>query len=286
MPAEEVIRVVKQDLRNPNLLFIGTETGIWFSLNEGQSWSRCMPGMPTVSVYDLFIHPRDGDLIAGTHGRSLWIMDDIGPLQQMTPRVMQSKAWLFEQRQATLWNNTSRGGQRGHFWFAGENPPTIRNRGELPRAAFDNSAMIHYYVGEIGTDSLVLEITDPAGKYARTVRLAPQKGIHRYLWDLQFDAIPYTAGEKQAIEAMFTDLMSRYPMNALRQAYTNFQRAATPLAQRRIVENLRTGVMSLPIPAEWGLPSASEGTYFLKLKWGGQEWKQTLRVREDPEEGR
>ncbi|MBV6426478.1 MAG: hypothetical protein KIPDCIKN_00990 [Haliscomenobacter sp.] len=286
LPAEEVIRVVKEDLRNPNLLFIGTETGVWFSLNAGESWARCMPGMPTVSVYDLFVHPRDGDLIAGTHGRSLWIMDDIGPLQQMTPRVMQSKAWLFEQRQATLWNNTSRGGQRGHFWFAGENPPSIRNRGELPRAAFDNSAMIHYYVGESGTDSLKLEISDPTGKYSRTVRLDPQKGIHRYLWDFQFDAVPYTSDQKQAIEAMFADLLARYPMNALRQAYTNYQRASTPLAQRRIIENLRTGVMSLPIPTEWGLPSASEGTYFLKLTWGSQEWKQTLRVRKDPEGGR
>ncbi|MBK8879499.1 MAG: hypothetical protein IPN74_13410 [Haliscomenobacter sp.] len=158
--------------------------------------------------------------------------------------MMQSKAWLFEQRQATLWNNTSRGGQRGHFWFAGENPPTIRNRGELPRAAFDNSAMIHYYVGDTGSDSLKLEISDPAGKYSRTVRLDPQKGIHRYLWDLQFDAVPYTSDQKQAIEAMFADLLARYPMNAVAAGVYEL--------------SLRTG--------------GFEGTYFLND--GSQEWKR------------
>ena len=125
LPKNEVVRVIREDLKNPNLLFIGTETGIFFSIDQGQTWDRFMSNLPTVSVYDLKIHPRENDLIAGTHGRSIWIADDIGPLQQLSNQVLSSNAWLFEQKEATIWENTSRGGQRGHFWFAGENPKTI-----------------------------------------------------------------------------------------------------------------------------------------------------------------
>lgn len=282
LPSNEVIRVVREDLKNPNLLFIGTETGVWFSLDSGQSWTRCMPNMPTVSVYDLFIHPRDGDLIAGTHGRSLWIMDDITPLQQMNDQVRTSKAWLFTQRTATLWENRSRGGQRGHFWYAGENPPSVQHTGTLPRAGFSNNALIHYFVGQTTSDSLTMEISDFSGTYTRVVKLPAKAGIQRYVWDMKFDPKPYTEDERQYIEGLFKDLLARYPMNALNQAYNNFKRATTPAAQRRIVESLRSGIISLPVSESYGLPAAKAGTYLIKLKLGGQEWRQTLQIREDP----
>lgn len=283
LPPTEVVRVVREDPKNPNLLFIGTETGVWYSLNGGKEWTRCMPNLPTVSVYDLAIHPRDGDLIAGTHGRSIWIMDDITPLEQMHNHIAASPAWLFSQRPAIRWNNESRGGQRGHFWFAGENPPYIKNTGSLPRASFASQALINYYVGKNAPDSLELEISDLSGRQSRKVKLPAIAGIQRYIWDMKFDPEPYSSDQLKVLEDMFKELLARYPMNALNQAYNNFKRASTPAEQRRIVEGMRTGVLSLPISEEYGFPIAGEGAYMLKLRLGGQEWRQTLLIRNDPQ---
>ncbi len=79
-----VVHVVREDVKNPSLLFAGTEFAVYASLNGGGRWHRLMNGMPTVATQDLVIHPRENDLVAGTHGRSIWILDDITPLQQLT----------------------------------------------------------------------------------------------------------------------------------------------------------------------------------------------------------
>ena len=94
----ETVRVIREDHRNPNLLFAGTETGVWFTLNKGKNWSRLKLNMPTVSIYDLKIHPRENDLIVGTHGRSLWILDDISPLQEMSEEVIK-KDFQFQKKE-------------------------------------------------------------------------------------------------------------------------------------------------------------------------------------------
>jgi hypothetical protein len=102
--------VVKEDLKNQSLLFAGTEFSAYVSIDGGANWRR-LNGLPTVPVHDLVIHPREADLIAATHGRSLWILDDITPLQQLTPAVLQSDLHLFKNKVATIWD---RGQPRGH----------------------------------------------------------------------------------------------------------------------------------------------------------------------------
>ena len=87
--------VIREDLVNPNLLYVGTETGVFASLNKGQSWFPLASGLPTVPVYDLKIHPRDHELIAGTHGRAMLVLD-VAPLQQMTASALSASAHLFE----------------------------------------------------------------------------------------------------------------------------------------------------------------------------------------------
>ncbi|MCC7194025.1 MAG: hypothetical protein IT356_00555 [Gemmatimonadaceae bacterium] len=88
------VYVVREDPVNPNLLYVGTETGVYASLNKGGSWFRISNNMPAVPVYDLQVHPRDHELIAGTHGRAIWILD-VAPLQQMTPAVVAQGVYLF-----------------------------------------------------------------------------------------------------------------------------------------------------------------------------------------------
>jgi hypothetical protein len=192
LPQNEVIRVIREDPKNKSLLFLGTETGVWYSLNAGKEWYRLNEGMPTVSVYDLVIHPRENDLIAATHGRSLFIFDDISPLQQLTPDIAAGKAWLFHQKPATLWANKSRGAQRGHFWFAGKNPPNIKPISSLPRAVFENGALLHFYLNDTA-EPVTIQITDENGTLSTIIPVENKKGIHRIRWNLKFDkkeAIP------------------------------------------------------------------------------------------------
>ncbi len=92
------VHVVREDPVNRNLLFAGTEFGLFMSFDRGTSWQRMKNGLPTVPVDDLQIHPRDHDLILATHGRSLWIMDDITPLEEMSDNVLASDLHLFDMR--------------------------------------------------------------------------------------------------------------------------------------------------------------------------------------------
>ena len=80
------VNVIREDPKNRNLLFLGTEYAFYVSLDGGKEWKRFMNGLPTVRIDDILVHPRDNDLIVGTHGRSIWIIDDITALQQMTRR--------------------------------------------------------------------------------------------------------------------------------------------------------------------------------------------------------
>ena len=93
--ALDFVHVVREDPRNENLLFTGTDVGVYASLDRGGSWRRFMESMPATPVHDLRIHPRDRELIAGTHGRSIWIVD-IAPLQDLTGNVLADGAAVFE----------------------------------------------------------------------------------------------------------------------------------------------------------------------------------------------
>ena len=100
LPTGGPVKAFREDPANPDLLFAGTEFALWFSLDRGTSWNRFRNGLPTVAFDDIQIHPRDRDLIVGTHGRSIYILDDILALEQLTPAVRDSAAWLFSVRPA------------------------------------------------------------------------------------------------------------------------------------------------------------------------------------------
>ena len=98
-------------------------------------------------VHDLVIHPREADLIAATHGRSIWILDDITPLQQLTPAVLESDVHMFRNKVATIWNAISRGATRGHLMFPGRNPLTIAQRPPANSPSeLANSAAVSFYL--------------------------------------------------------------------------------------------------------------------------------------------
>lgn len=279
LPHGEVIRVIREDRKNPNLLFLGTEFGIWTSLNAGKKWVKLMPNLPTVPIYDLLIHPRENDLIAGTHGRSLWVMDDISPLQELNDNILEQSAHLFDIKTATLWENTSRGGQRGHFWFAGENPPTIKPTSSIPRAQFSNGAMLSYFVGEGVQDSLVLKISDGKG-LQHVKKLASDAGIHRYVWNLEFDPEPLSDAQFKQADDLFRELNKRYTSASLRRGYEQLKKAKTPKEQRQSLRVLRVRLNELD--ESFDIPMARAGTYEVELIIGEEMIRKTLVIREDP----
>ena len=193
LPAREPVYVIKEDLRNPQLLFVGTEFGAYASIDGGKAWHE-IPGLPTVAVHDLVIHPRDNDLIAATHGRSLWILDDITPLQQLTPSVLGASAHAFGNRVATVWKAVSRGATRGHLLFQGRNPLTIAERPPLNSPTeLQNSATVSFWVGHASVKTAKVEIVSNDGSRTFTTDVAVQRGINRYFWPLSF-AQPGGAG--------------------------------------------------------------------------------------------
>jgi len=116
----DFVHVIRQDPVNPNLLFAGTDVGLYVSTDRGSHWQKFMEGMPTVPVHDLKVHPRDHDLIAATHGRSLWIVD-IAPLQQLTDEVLAEDIHVFEPAPAFQFGNPPVGGEStGQMFFTAE----------------------------------------------------------------------------------------------------------------------------------------------------------------------
>jgi hypothetical protein len=174
LPDGQSLYVVKEDFKNKNLLFVGSEFACFGTINGGRTWCRLDNNMPTVAFHDLVIHPRDADLVAGTHGRSIWILDDITPLQQLTPEVMRSDVHLFKNRIVTKWQNVSIGRQQSFFKFRGENPP---------RGAF-----IHFWLKKTPKVKVKITIEDEnfQNQYKSEMTITGKPGVNIVNWNMRF----------------------------------------------------------------------------------------------------
>ncbi|WP_051554851.1 WD40/YVTN/BNR-like repeat-containing protein [Maribacter antarcticus] len=154
----ESINVIKEDSKNPNLLFIGTDKAVYASFNSGKFWSKMENNMPTIAVHDLVIHPRENDLIVGTHGRSIFIAD-ISPLQELTPEVLNEEVHLFDIEAKVQWRMTSQASVSAQN-FTGENEPfgVMINyylktpiKGEVKLTIYDGDKSINELIGTNNT---------------------------------------------------------------------------------------------------------------------------------------
>jgi photosystem II stability/assembly factor-like uncharacterized protein len=123
LPRGEVVRTLAEDLRNPDVLYLGTESGLFVTTDRARSWTRVKANLPTVPVYEIGLHPRDNDMILATHGRSLWVLDDLAPFQQHA-QAMTPDAYLFEPGTVAhrLGSNERSRGFEGDRKFLGPNP--------------------------------------------------------------------------------------------------------------------------------------------------------------------
>ncbi|MGM0668858.1 MAG: VPS10 domain-containing protein, partial [Gemmatimonadota bacterium] len=172
LPADRVLRTLREDTRNPDVLFLGAEFGAFYSMDRGGSWVELRSELPTAAVNDLVIHPRDNDLILGTHGRGIWILDQINALQEMTPEVLESPAHLFTMEPASQIRYRSEKGHTGDMVFRGTNPPA--------------GAIMDHWLGAEGTEA-TLTILDGEGSKVATLQTPDARGVNRVVWNLRHD---------------------------------------------------------------------------------------------------
>lgn len=164
--------IIREDIVKPNLLFLGTEFGLFISIDGGTSWAQFTGGLPNVAVRDIAIHPRDADLILATHGRGIYILDDVTPLRSLTPEILDADATFLPARPPAM--SVPNFEQR----FDGD--------GEFIGQSVNEGAAINYYLKKrhmIG--DLRVEIYDAQGQQVYTVPGERRRGLNRVEWSLR-----------------------------------------------------------------------------------------------------
>ncbi len=254
------VNVITEHHRAPNLLFVGNEVGVFVSVDRGEQWAQLKNNLPVVPVDDILIHPRDNDLLVGTHGRSFWIMADVSPLEHLSAETLAEAGQVFPQaRETIMW------AQRGDWPFAGAtysapNPPRgtliryyLRDEWTAPMAeeegeeadgsddgddsaAGDGSDMADGAPAEEST--FALTITDSGGGHIRTLEVPGDAGVNEVVWDWRLDP-PYEPEGPQG------------PVG--------FGQPGTP-----------DGPIALP------------GVYTVSMTVGGQTYSSTVEIQADP----
>lgn len=162
--------VIKEDTVNPNLLFLGTEFGLWISLDRGLRWAQFKGGdFPSVAVREVQVHPRDGDLVIATHGRGIWIIDDLTPLRTLSNETLIKPTVFLPSRRVQQRMQGNGGWSNGDATFSGENPP--------------DGVVISYYLRTRHIyGSIKLEVLDSSGKLIDTLAATKRRGINRVEW--------------------------------------------------------------------------------------------------------
>ena len=167
------LNVIREHPRTENLLFAGGEYGLYVSFDRGANWQPFKSNLPTAPVDDIAIHPRENDLILGTHGRAVWVLDDITPLEQISNDILNSDINLFDIRPATMWRIYGHKGSTGHKMFIAPNPPY--------------GVFLTYYLkakpGE--KEKVKITVTDAEGREVRSFDGAKEAGINRVAWNLR-----------------------------------------------------------------------------------------------------
>ena len=166
--------VIKEDRDNPNILYVGTEFGLFVSLNSGASWAQFKPSeFPDgLAVRDIALQERDDDLVLATHGRGIWVIDDVSPLRQLSPAVLASNVALLPSRPVEQRIEGNGGWAEGNATFTGDNPPS--------------GAVISYYQKArhvIGR--MKLEILDAGGNVVDEMPTSKRRGLNRVSWSMR-----------------------------------------------------------------------------------------------------
>jgi photosystem II stability/assembly factor-like uncharacterized protein len=185
LPDRHDVWSIIQDHVNGDLLFAGTEFGVFASMDGGGNWVQLKGGMPTIQVRDMAVQKRESDLVLGTFGRGFFVLDDYSPLRDINDRTLAEDARLFRLRD-TYYFRTIAEGQASEATWTAPNPPV--------------GAVFTYYVKEnLPADAkLVLTISDDSGKQVRRLDLPGTAGLRRYTWNLTGDPAVPAGGQARA----------------------------------------------------------------------------------------
>jgi photosystem II stability/assembly factor-like uncharacterized protein len=205
------INVITEHPRNGNLLFLGNEVGVFVSIDRGATWAQLKNNLPTVPVDDIVIHPRENDLVLGTHGRGIWILDDITPLEELSEAILAANVHMFSARRAMLYNIYSPQEWSPGIWRA-PNPPEgamiryyLRQDVPLPRPAGGarrggggRGGQFGGFGGRGGGNqtppppppappepTVTLTVLDAGGELVREFEGPGRSGVQQAIWDLR-----------------------------------------------------------------------------------------------------
>jgi photosystem II stability/assembly factor-like uncharacterized protein len=185
LPKGEVVRTITEDQKNPDVLYLGSETGLWVSLDRGKSWTKVKANLPTVPVYEITLHSRDNAMLLATHGRGVWILDQLAPFQEAS-KAQAAEAWIYAM--PAIYQR----GRSGFKYYQSQGD--MQYFGENPRFG----APIRYQL-KSKADSARLVIKDAGGALVRelkgdVVKDALKAGMNLVVWDLQIEPIPAPKG--------------------------------------------------------------------------------------------
>ena len=238
LPDNGPVLAIAEDPVNANLLFAGTEFGAFFSINGGAHWVQIKGGLPTISVRDMVVHPREGDLVVATFGRGFYVLDDITPLRQLKPESVDQSAALYPVKNALMYiERRPLGGPhkgfQGDFYFAADNPPygavftaylkdKIKTKKEKRQDSEKEAAKKNEVLPYPSNDDLRAEAQEPkpevyflvyddSGAPIRRVEGSTEAGFQRVAWDLRY-AAPKVAEHHEDSEENFRDATEQGPL--------------------------------------------------------------------------
>ncbi len=178
------VNVIYEDQKNPDLLFVGTDGGVFVSIDGGKRWVRFRNNMPSVPVHDLLVHPRENDLVVGTYGRGLFVTD-ISPLQELNGTVLEKDVHLFTidpkvQRITRGW---------GNYHLYGDRHLSTPNEPE--------AVAIYYYLRDQSDESVTISILDSSGQILQELKGKSEAGLNRVFWDMRSAPPPRQEGQRR-----------------------------------------------------------------------------------------
>ncbi len=179
LPPNRVVRTVREDPRNANVLYLATEFGAFMSPDQGAHWLPLRANMPTMPFNDIAVHPRDNAIVLASHARGIWILDQANALQELTAAVMAKPSHLFTVQPAFQIRTTNVRPHAGDMIFRGENPV--------------NGALVDYWLSSAGT-AVRLTVVDAAGALVQELNPTTVRGVNRVVWNLRHADLPLRGG--------------------------------------------------------------------------------------------
>ncbi len=251
------VHCIREDPVRKGLLYLGTENALYVSFNDGAKWAPLQTNLPHAPVHWLVVQDHFNDLVVGTYGRGFWILDDITPLQQLTPEVLKSDAHLFVQRPAYRFQSKPTPQSCPDDQCIGQNPP--------------DGASINYYLKSSPKGDVKLTILDDKGQTIRTLKTEKEAEPIQYY--SQQPEKPFKVPKRAGINRIWWDL--RYEQTK------EIRLRTSPLGSPHVVVDPKKGWRPFG-PGRSSGPRVAPGTYTVKLSVGGQEFTQKLTVKKGP----